>query len=88
LSTDLKKLAFEVQVDPANLSATDGPARYRTTRWSPVLIAVARTLKPPLRERSAVTLRQELGRTVSDPPNVEQEMEALRGARIIVEGRP
>jgi hypothetical protein len=52
-----------------------------------MLVAVTRTLIQPFRERSAVTLRRATVHTVSDPANVEQEIQALRGARIVVEGR-
>jgi RNA polymerase sigma-70 factor (ECF subfamily) len=39
LSADLNKLAHKVQVDPEHGSIADDPARFRTTRWSAILVA-------------------------------------------------
>jgi DNA-directed RNA polymerase specialized sigma24 family protein len=39
LSAELTKLAIQVEVDPRHGSTGDDPARFRTTRWSAILVA-------------------------------------------------
>ena len=72
--------------------------RFHTTRWSAVLLS-AQSQAPGvslgsvgklifrLRKRYASILREEVARTVSDPAEVDQEIQALCEALIATEGR-
>ena len=97
-------------MDPEHGSIADDPARFRTTRWSAILVAaesrmpgsqdalteLCRLYWHPLyafaRRRGhappdAQDLRQEIGRTVSDPADIDQEIHALCEALVATEGR-
>jgi RNA polymerase sigma factor (sigma-70 family) len=52
-----------------------------------VSLGAAKTLIHRLRKQYAVILRQEIGRTVSDPAAIDQEIHALCDAMIAAEGR-
>ena len=52
-----------------------------------VSIGAAKTLIHRFRKQYAVILREEIGRTVSDPAEIEEEIHALCDALIVTEGR-
>jgi len=52
-----------------------------------VSVGAAKTLIHRFRKQYAVILRQEIGRTVSDPAAIEEEIHALCDALIVAEGR-
>jgi hypothetical protein len=52
-----------------------------------VSIGAAKTLIHRFRKQYAVILREEIGRTVSDPTEIEEEIHALCDALIVTEGR-
>jgi RNA polymerase sigma-70 factor (ECF subfamily) len=52
-----------------------------------VSVGAAKTLIHRFRKQYAVILRQEIGRTVSDPEAIEQEIHALCEALVAAEGR-
>ena len=50
-------------------------------------VGAAKTLIHRSRKQYAAILRQEIGRTVSDPADIEQEIHALCDALVAAEGR-
>ena len=64
-------------MDPEYGSFADNPARFQTTRWSAILVAA----------QSQLLVREEIGRTVTDPAEIDQEIHALCEALIAAEGR-
>ena len=50
-------------------------------------VGAAKTLIHRFRKQYTVILRQEIGRTVSDPADIEQEIHALCDALVAAEGR-
>jgi transposase len=50
-------------------------------------VGTAKTLIHRFRKQYTVILRQEIGRTVSDPADIEQEIHALCDALVAAEGR-
>jgi hypothetical protein len=67
----------------------EGAASFHTTRWTIVMGAAQ---SQALRGQSALARlcqlsREEIGRTVSDPAEIDEEIRALREALIASEGR-
>ena len=50
-------------------------------------VGTAKTLIHRFRKQYAAILRQEIGRTISDPADIEQEINALCNALVVAEGR-
>ena len=65
----------------------DGAASFHTTRWTIVTTGAVKTLIHRLRKRYTALLREEVGRTVSDPAEIDEEIHALCEALIASEGR-
>jgi DNA-directed RNA polymerase specialized sigma24 family protein len=65
----------------------DPPSYEQVAQSLQVSVGAAKTLIHRLRKRYAVILRQEIGRTVSDPSAIEQEIHALCDALVMAEGR-
>src|SRR5215469_3223131 len=87
-ATEGKTLTFEalnVFLDPVN-SRT--PTSYEeVANQLQVSTGAVKTLIHRLRKRYTALLREEVGRTVSDPAEVDQEIHALCEALITSEGR-
>jgi len=82
LSADLNKLALEVQADPQHRSKADDRARFRTARWSAILVAAQNFASD-----EASILPQEIGCTVSNSVDIDQEIHALSDALVAAKGR-
>jgi hypothetical protein len=80
LSANLNKLALEVRVDPEHGSNAGDPERFRTARWSAILVAAQNFASD-----EAAILRQEIGCIVSDPADIDQEFHALCDALVAAE---
>ena len=64
-----------------------GAASFHTTRWTIVATGAVKTLIHRLRKRYTALLREEVGGTVSDPAEIDEEIHALCEALIASEGR-
>jgi hypothetical protein len=73
LSADLNKLALEVQADPQHGSKADDRARFRTARWSAILVAAQNFASD-----EASIVRREIGCTV----DIDQEIHMLYDALV------
>ena len=63
------------------------PSYERVAQSLRVGLGTAKTLIHRFRKQYTVILRQEIGRTVSDPADIEQEIHALCDALVAAEGR-
>lgn len=83
-----KTSTFEVLKPFLGLSHSEGAPPYEEAADAlQVSVASVRTLIHRLRKRFAFILRQEVGRTVSDPAEVDGEIHALCDALIAAKGR-
>lgn len=79
---------FEVLKVFVGIEEGKNPPSYEQIAQSlRVSLGAAKTLIHRLRKQYAVILRQEIGRTVSDPAAIDQEIHALCDAMIAAEGR-
>jgi hypothetical protein len=77
--------ALKVFLDPSNSVA---PPSYDEVASRPkVSIGRVKTLIHRLRKRYTALLREEVGRTVSDPAEIDEEIHALCDALVASEGR-
>jgi DNA-directed RNA polymerase specialized sigma24 family protein len=63
------------------------PSYEQVAQTLGVSLGAAKTLIHRFRKQYAVILRQEIGRTVSDPASIDQEIHALCDALTVAEGR-
>ena len=77
--------ALRVFLDPDNIMAP--PSYDEVANRLQVTTTAIKTLIHRLRRRYAALLREEVGRTVSDPAEIEAEIHALCEALIATEGR-
>jgi RNA polymerase sigma factor (sigma-70 family) len=77
--------ALEAFLDPYN--STTLPSYDEVANRLQVTIGAVKTLIHRLRKRYTALLRQEVGRTVSDPAEIDQEIHALCEALIATRGR-
>jgi RNA polymerase sigma-70 factor (ECF subfamily) len=77
--------ALKVFLDPVN--STDSPSYEEVANRLQVGTGAVKTLIHRLRKRYTALLRDEVGRTVSDPAEIDEEIHALCEALIASEGR-
>jgi hypothetical protein len=77
--------ALKVFLDPNNSVTT--PSYDEVTNRLGLNIGGVKTLIHRLRKRYTALLREEVGRTVSDPAEIDQEIHALCDALVASEGR-
>ena len=77
--------ALKTFLDPANSAAP--PSYDEVANRLQVTTGAVKTLIHRLRKRYTALLREEVGRTVSDPAEVDEEIHALCEALIACEGR-
>ena len=79
---------FEVLKVFVGVEEGRNPSSYEQVAQSlRVGVGTAKTLIHRFRKQYTVILRQEIGRTVSDPADIEQEIHALCDALVAAEGR-
>ena len=66
---------------------TNPPSYEQVAQSLRVGVGTAKTLIHRFRKQYTVIFRQEIGRTVSDPTDIEQEIHALCDALVAAEGR-
>jgi hypothetical protein len=77
--------ALKAFLDPANSGAL--PSYEEVANRLQVSIGAVKTLIHRLRKRYTALLREEVGRTVSEPAEIDEEIHALCEALIASEGR-
>jgi hypothetical protein len=83
-----KTATFEVLksfLDPIN--AKTPPSYEQASHALRVSVGAVKTLIHRLRKRHIALFREEVGRTVSDPAEIDEELHALCEALIVSEGR-
>jgi hypothetical protein len=87
-ATEGKTFTFEalsVFLDP--VSSRTSPSYQEVANRLQVSTGAVKTLIHRLRKRYSTLLREEIGRTVSDPAEIDEEIHALCEALIASEGR-
>jgi len=77
--------ALKVFLDPVNSRAP--PSHEEVANLLQLSTGAVKTLIHRLRKRYSALLREEVGRTVSDPAEIDEEIHALCEALIASEGR-
>jgi RNA polymerase sigma factor (sigma-70 family) len=77
--------ALKVFLDPVN--STAAPSYEEVGHRLQISVGAVKTLIHRLRKRYTALLREEVGRTVSDPAEIDEEIHALCEALIASEGR-
>jgi RNA polymerase sigma factor (sigma-70 family) len=81
-------LRFEVLVAFVGAAAGKAPPSYEEVAKSlGTTVGAAKTSIHRFRKQYAALLREEIGRTVSDPAEIDEEIHALCGALVAAEGR-
>jgi RNA polymerase sigma-70 factor (ECF subfamily) len=81
-------LRFEVLSAFVGVAVGKGPPSYEEVAKSlGISVGAAKTTVHRFRKQYAAFLRQEIGRTVSDPAEIDEEIHALCDALVVTEGR-